>query len=593
MEIEPLPRKLAVIMHADIAGYTLLFERDEDSAHRLVTESFDVLADTVERYGGTVLEKRGDALLAEFGPPSDAISCALMFQQAVSRRFESVSEHLRPWMRIGINLGEVIIDRGTVWGPGVNLAQRVEQLAEPGGVCASRAVYDAVSKSLRVEYEDLGEILIKNVLVRACRVRLPEGVELAPTRVDTSAPVPGFGGRAAVAVLPFVNRSPGDDMDYLAEGIAEDVITRLQRFRTVPVISRSASFVYQGDQQDLRRVTRELGVGYAVTGRLRRAGERIRLAVDLVDTTSSTSIWAMTYDRTMADLFDLQDEISLSVASMLEPELERAEISKPASRDRDQNQAWHLVRRGVWHQYRLTRDDAREALRFFESALDRDPTSGEAMIQLAWWHWWATTQSRNREHGAWNAMEGYVRQARAVDPQDSRISMLAGIAEMMKGNLMESRRLFQTSLDLNPSFAQAHCYLGSTHTLMGEPDKAITPIETSLRLSPFGFTVFHTFGELANAHYMLGNWDEAVSNADTSLRLRPGYWLANIIKVGALARAGNMAGAHHALTDLVTMRADELHADINWIMYSDSQWNRYLTDGLVMAGWNAPEGAYR
>lgn len=402
------------------------------------------------------------------------------------------------------------------------------------------------------------------------------------TSIDTSTPVPGFKGRAAVAVLPFAVQA--QDHEYIADGLVDDIITGLQRFRTFPVIARNSSFVYDRRQFDFAKIARELGVGYLVVGSLRAQGARVRAKVELIDPTNAHVLWSETYARELDAIADLEAPIATEIVARLEPEIERAERITPTTA-REHPDAWHLLRRGIWHQYQLRKDDAATARRYFEQALLRDPDSVEALIQLAWWEWW--NASTHRASGdAWSPMEDLANRARSLNPGDPRAIALIGVARMMKGYAGEGRRLFEEALALNPSYAWAYAHLGTSYYLTGEPSRAIEPLQTAMRLSPFDLFVFHAYGELATSYYMLGEWSAAVDAANRSLRLRSGYWLSYVMKTGSLARAGRISDAKSTLAELLKRRRSFAVKDVRWIMFEDSKWNDYVLDGLTMAGWS-------
>lgn len=324
------PRRLVVVLHADVAGYSSLMERDEDLTHRRVSEAFDALAALVCRYGGSVLEKRGDALLAEFAQPSDALAAALTFQRDAEAHAAALEGDIKPRMHIGINLGEVIADRGTVWGPGVNPAQRVEQLAPHGGVAVSDTVFNAVSKSLPVDYTALEPRQVKESVIRACAARLRAGADIAPVARaagKTSGSVE-LEDKRSIAVLPFTTMSSDPEQEFFADGLVEDIITALSKLSGVVVIARNSSLVYKGRAVDVREVAKELGVGHVLEGSVRKGGDRIRVTAQLVDATSGAHLWAERYDRSIDEIFAVQDEITLIVATEMQVSLTEGEQAR-------------------------------------------------------------------------------------------------------------------------------------------------------------------------------------------------------------------------------------------------------------------------
>ena len=394
--------------------------------------------------------------------------------------------------------------------------------------------------------------------------------------------VHGF-DRAAIAVLPLVNRSRNEDDEYLADGITEDIIARLQRFKTFPVISRHSTFTYKNRADDLYRIGEELGATYIVTGSVHVYRERIRVAVELIELPSLEPLWSEKFSGELEDIFDLQDEISLAVAAKLEPEIERRERAKTLPSRNESLQSWDLVRRGMYHQHKLTKQDAATALDYFNQALEVEPESVEAILQKAWWYFWDTWVHQSTD--GWEDMEALARQGYALEPQDSRASMIMGIAVMMHENPYKARPMLVEAQKLNPSNAWVYAHLGTSYYLDSEPEKAIQPLNTALQLSPFDLFSFHAYGELAVSQYMLGNWQDAIDAANASLRVRPGYWYAQVMKIGALARSDNLNFAKAELEALLERRPDFDRVAIDWLMFTDKKWNEYIIEGLVMSGW--------
>ena len=403
-----------------------------------------------------------------------------------------------------------------------------------------------------------------------------------------TTPYSGLKMKSAVAVLPLVDHSNDPEDEYLADGITEDIITRLQRFRTFPIISRHSVFVYKGNDYDLPKIAQELDVAYLVVGQIRKHGNRIRITVDLVETIDFHTVWSEKYDREIADIFDLQDEISLVIAAMLQPEIERSERKQALPSRTESIASWHLVRRGLWHQYKLTRNDAAEAKRYFELALDQDPDSVEALVQMCQWHWWDLSRRRG-QHDDWSAMAHYAKRASVLDPKDSRARQQIGVVTMMSGDPASAVKIFKEAIQLNPCNAVAYDSLGSAHEVIGQPEEALEALDTAIRLSPFELWIFHAHGERACAYYSMGDWDNAINAADCSLNLRAGYWLAHMIKTAALGRAGRQPESEQALARLLKIRPEFGIRDIRWIGYTDPARTDDFIECLQLAGWQPEE----
>lgn len=388
---------------------------------------------------------------------------------------------------------------------------------------------------------------------------------------------------ATIAVLPFENLTRADSDEYLADGIAQDLIMRLERFQTFPVIARSSSFAYKNRNVHPSVVAAELGADYLVDGSVQRHGDSILVRVYLVDTLYWSTLWSQAYERDMTSPLTVLDEVSLLIAGTIQPGVAQIEREK-ALAEPENTDLWHIVRKATWHLYRLTREDSDKAHEYLEQALEQDSKCVEALVQMSWWHFWRVSSQRGQRED-WDEMEKFAQGARLADSRDYRPPQLLGVVEMMRGNHREAEQLYRESIDLNPSNAVAWSNLGSVYILSGAPELAVDSIEKALKLSPFDYHVFHALGELSHAHYFLGNWDEAVSAADRSIHLRPRYWLANAIKAASLARSGRMEEAERALSLLLKRRPEFGWHDLDWLMYSDRALCEQLATDLKLAGW--------
>jgi adenylate cyclase len=399
---------------------------------RTLTAYRDEIGRLVAEAGGRVVDNPGDNVLCEFPAATSAVACALEIQRVLGELNAPLPSERRMVFRIGVHLGEVLAHGPRIYGDGVNIAARLEGLAEPGGVCVSQAVRDQIGTKLAVAFDDLGEQSVKNIpqAVRVHRVRSAEAGGAAPapaarakqrsrapllaaagaallllaaggwwlaghTRAPEATPsgeqaaaVPGFDDRSAIAVLPFDNLSADPEQAFFADGLAEDLITRLSSWRAFPVIARNSSFQYRGGNVDLKRVSQELGVRYIVEGSVRRAGERIRIAAQLIDAPTGEHVWAETYDREVTDVFALQDEISATIAASLVDDLARAEGERARQQGTQNLEAWSLYQLGVQHYDRQTLEDYAEARSLFERAVTLDPRFATALARLALTNLW-------------------------------------------------------------------------------------------------------------------------------------------------------------------------------------------------------------
>ena len=395
--------------------------------------------------------------------------------------------------------------------------------------------------------------------------------------------------KTAVAVLPLQLRSSDPDDEYLADGITEDIISRLQRFRTFPIIPRHSVFAYKGKEYDLPKIAARLDVAYLVVGQLRKHGKRIRIAIELVETSDFHSIWSEQFDRDIVDIFDLQDEISLIVAAMLEPEITRSEREKALPARNESIASWHLVRRGLFHLHKMTQNDAKEARRYFELALEQEPDSTEALIQMGWWHWWDLSRHRGRTEDDLAAMTDFSKRAVALDPKDARPMQQMGIAKLMGGNPSAALKMFKQALELNPCLGSTYDLLGSAYELTGESNLALGALNTAISLCPFEMWVFHAESIRAFAYYSLDDYDNCIDAAERSMQLRPGYWLAHMMKTVALAKAGRTDEARESLAKLLKQRPEFGVNEVLWTNYTDPARFDDFFESLKLAGWQPEE----
>src|SRR5467141_1862632 len=368
-------RRLTAILAADVAGYSRLMGADEEGTHERLKAHLGQLVDPkIKEHRGRTVKNTGDGLLAEFASVVDAVRCAVEVQRGMIDREPEMPDERRIRFRIGINLGDVIAESDDIFGDGVNVAARLEALAEPGGICISRTVRDHIRDKLAYRFDDMGEQQVKNIArpVRVYRVSdIRGGPQIPSAPALPTLPLPD---KPSVAVLPFTNMSAEPEQEFFADGIAEDVITALSRYPSLFVIARNSCFTYKGRAVDLKQVGRELGVRYVLEGSLRRAGNRIRVIAQLVEAETGKHVWADRYDREVADIFALQDEIAEAVTIAVAPAVAGAEQQRALRKPPESLDAWAAYQRGLWHLMKFTADDNSAALRFFQQAIDIDPT---------------------------------------------------------------------------------------------------------------------------------------------------------------------------------------------------------------------------
>src|SRR5262245_44358811 len=514
-------RRLAAILAADVAGYSALMGADEVRTVRDLKHHLAVVLPMVSAHGGRVIDTAGDGILAEFGSVVHAVECAMAMQKTMAERNTQVEEPRRIRFRIGANQGDVIHDETRIYGDGVNVAARLESVAEPGGICISGKVYDEVTAKVAATFQDLGLQQLKNIapLVRVYRIQPEQGaVASAQTRPTLALP-----DKPSIAVLPFTNLSVDPEQDYFADGMVEDIITGLSRIRWLFVIAGNSSFTYKGKAVDARQVGRELGVRYLLQGSVRRSGNRVRIAGQLIDAASGAHLWPDRFDGVIEDVFELQDQVTAKVVGAIAPRLQQAEIERARRKPTESLDAYDLYLRGLANSYKLTREANEEALRLYYKAIELDPDFSAAYASAA---------------GCFSMRKGFgwvidrekeiaeatrlARRAAQLGKDDATALSFAGYALAYVGRELEDGAAFlDCALLINPNLAFGWITSGVVKFWLGEPDQAIQRFATAMRLSPIDpFTYFMQEG-MAHAHFFAGRHDEAVSWAKMALRELP------------------------------------------------------------------------
>jgi adenylate cyclase len=475
-------RKLAAILAADVAGYSRLMGADEEGTlERLKAHRRELIDPKIAEHHGRVVKTTGDGMLVEFASVVDAVRCAVEVQERMVERNADVAGDQRITFRVGINLGDIIIDGDDIYGDGVNIAARLEAMAEPGTVCVSAGAWEQARGKVALEAEDLGEHQLRNI-ERPVRVfRIASGASATATRKPLPLP-----DKPSIAVLPFQNMSGDPEQQYFSDGITEDIITELSRFHSLFVIARNSSFSFRGKSVKVQEIARELGVGYIVEGSVRRAADRVRITAQLVDGITGTHLWAERYDRDMRDIFALQDEVARSVASIVSGRVEAAVRDLAVRLSPAALKAYDLILRAKVLTQRYTRTDNAQALACAERALELDPASARACAHSAWCHFFnymaGWTAERERE-----LAKGYelVRRAVVLDEADSFARCILGLIHLFRREYEEARAEFERAIDLNPNDPEAHRYYGDFLAMTGKPEAAIEQIDLAKRLNPF------------------------------------------------------------------------------------------------------------
>ena len=479
----PLDRRLTTIVAADLVGYSRLMAADEEGTiARLQGLLADVIRPEIANHDGRVVKTMGDGLLVEFPSTVAALKSTLAIQTRVARSEADTGEDRRMAFRVGINLGDVVIDGDDILGDGVNIAARLESLAPPGGICVSRAVYEQVKGKVRAGYTDLGPQQVKNIPdpVEVWRVEI-DGVQAVAAKPAQPAK------RPSIVVLPFDNMSSDPEQDYLADGIVEDVTTELSRFRTLFVIARNSAFAYKGISKDVREIARDLDVNYIVEGSVRRAGNRLRITAQLIEAATGNHIWAERWDRTMDDLFDVQDEMTSAIVSGVEPELGAHERNLVRRKPTANLTAWELYQRGVTERVKSTDAGLAEARALFQRALELDPDFALANAMLAYTYWLTVASARSADPTS-DITKGIAcaRLAIEMDDREEMAHVARGLLLATVGDETEAMSCIETALALNPNNASCHNGMSLVCLFQKSPDGARMEqsARTAIRLSP-------------------------------------------------------------------------------------------------------------
>ena len=504
-------RRLAAILAADVAGYSRLMGEDEEGTHeRLQAHLRELVEPKIASHRGRIVKNTGDGFLAEFPSVVDAVRCAVDVQRGMADREPEVREEQRIRFRIGVNLGDVIVEPHDIFGDGVNIAARLEGLAEPGGICISRMVRENVRDKLDYAFEDMGEQQVKNIAraVRAYRVR-DRAAQVEPQLLVTPPPLP-LPDKPSIAVLPFANLSGDPEQEYFTDGMVEEISTALSRIRWLFVIARNSSFTYKGQAIDVKQVGRELGVRYVLEGSVRKAGGHVRISAQLIEALSGTHLWADRFDGSLDEVFQLQDDIALSVAGVIEPALQAAETACAAARPTIDLTAYDLYLRA--HAKHLSAGpQSGGALRLLEQAIERDPNYGPALALAAVCRGrlYIRGRSEDLEEDGRKAVV-FARRALEVAGEDPRVLADAAYALAFIGeDIGAMMALVDRALTLNPSFARGWYISSSLKLFAGHADIAIEHAENSLRLSPRERVGWAHF-VIGAAHFFSQRFEEAV-----------------------------------------------------------------------------------
>jgi TolB-like protein/class 3 adenylate cyclase len=547
-------RRLAAILAVDVAGYSRLMGEDEEGTLAALRAVRRELGDPkIAEHRGRIVKTTGDGLLAEFASVVDAVRCAVELQRAMITRNAATPAERRIEFRMGINVGDIIIEDGDIFGDGVNIAARLEALAEPGGICLSAAAHEQVRDRLDLAFDDLGEQQVKNITrpVRTYRVVLGGSSRAVP---PAAAPLP-LPDKPSLVVLPFQNLTGDAEQEYFVDGMVEEITTAIARLPWLFVIARNSAFTYKGKAVDVKQVAQELGVRYVLEGSVRKAGNRVRITGQLIDTTTGAHIWADRFDGALDDIFELQDQVASSVAGAIEPKLRQSEIERASRKPTTNLTAYDLYLRALAQSYRFTDEGVAEAVVLARQALAIDPSYAPAAALVGFCRglqrvqgWGALSDEDIGEacRLAQQALEAERNDAETIGQAARALFVLAGEAAMAAAAL-------DRALALNPNAAHAWMVRGSIHALRNQPEAAIEAVERARRLSPFDPYTFLYASNIAAAHLVAQRFELAIEWADRALHDQPRLVAAMRVKVAANAHLGRLDEARAELSRVLAI----------------------------------------
>jgi len=548
MSGERVERRLAAILAADVAGYSRLMEADEEGTLAALRAIRRELGDPkIAEHRGRVVKTTGDGLLVEFASVVDAVRCAVEVQREMIARNAAAPAERRIEFRMGINVGDIIVEDGDIFGDGVNIAARLEALAEPGGICLSAAAHEQVRDRLDIAFDDLGEQQVKNIArpVRIYGVALGASSRAA---LPLAAPLP-LPDKPSLAVLPFQNMTGDAEHEYFVDGMVEEITTAISRLPWLFVIAHNSSFTYKGKAIDVKQVARELGVRYVLEGSVRKAGNRVRITGQLIDTTTGAHIWADRFDGALDDIFELQDQVASNVAGAIEPKLRQSEIERASRKPTANLSAYDLYLRALAESYRFTEEGFAEAVVLARQALAIDPSYAPAAALIGF----CRGQQRAHRLGALSADDvveacRLARQALQAQRDDAETIWQAAWALFrLTGEGAMAAAALDRALALNPNAADAWMARGHIHASRNQPEAAIAAIERARRLSPFDPYTFQCAFIIAAAHLYARRFEQAIEWADRTLHDQPRMVVAMVVKVVANAHLGHLDEARAEL----------------------------------------------
>ena len=590
-------RRLTAILSADAVEYSRLMGDDEDATIRTIIECRKIITEQVKHQDGRVVDSPGDNVLTEFASVVDALKCAVQTQKEIAERNDNLPENRKMKFRIGVNIGDIAEDGDRIYGDGVNVAARIENLAEPGGSCISRTAYDQVKNKLELGYENLGEHSVKNITepVRVYRVLMePEAAgtvigekrflgrisrraaicaiitliiaagallgwnlylqqskKVEPASIEKMAyPLPD---KPSIAVLPFDNMSGDSEQEYFSDGITEHIIASLSKVPYIFVIARNSTFAYKGKSLKIQQISEELAVRYVLEGSVQRSDDRVRITVQLIDAITGHHLWAESYDRKLKDIFALQDEIAMKIMAELQVKLTTADMGRLSVIKTTSLKAYEKHLKGTEHFMRRTEADTLEARRLAQEAITLDPKYGAAYLLLGWTHlddiWFHRTKDRAK---SLQTAEELAQKANKFSGPDAATHRLFSTVFLVKGQYEKAMVEVQKSLELSPNSANSNAIYGMVLQSVERHDEAIQAFEKAIRLNPI--TPIHYLNNLAWAYAYTENYEKAIQLWDTAIERNPDYLFAYTGLTWAYQLSGDEIKAREAAAEVLRIK---------------------------------------
>jgi adenylate cyclase len=593
---ERVERRLAAVLAADVAGYSRLMGADEEGTLANLKMLRKSLVDpAISAHRGRIVKTTGDGLLVEFASAVDAARCGVEVQRVMAAQNANVLQEIRIEFRIGIHVGDIIIDDNDIFGDGVNIAARLEGIAEPGGVCISDDTQRQIRGKVDIAFTDMGAQSLKNIAepMRAWRLhidQLPSSSPIAPLGPPVNRAQPlALPDRPSIAVLPFQNMSGDPEQEYFADGMVEDITTVLSRIKWLFVIARNSSFTYKGKAVDIKQVGRELGVRYVLEGSVRKAGGRVRITGQLIEAATGAHLWAERYDRDLSDIFALQDEITESVAIAIGPALAEAEKLRAIRKPPDSLDAWEAYHRGLWHFSKQAAAENQLAKPFFQRAIDLDPNFAGGYYGLAMAHFWdgwlylSAPMPECRE-----LARPLAQRAVALDDADATAHYVLSSLFLSSGDMEGCRTEVERALVLNPNHAWALGGLGAYCSFHGQLPEAMAALDKAMRISPHDPLTWAFMMWGMGGQYFAGEDEAALQSAERLIRFRPDNYIAYRYRAAALGQLGRSEEAKAALKEAFAAAPDNF--TFSFYLRNRPPWMRpqdhaRLFEGLRKAGY--------